>query len=594
METVAARELPKTAGSPLTTMAGAAHACGVLVAAIYGLFTLDLPEGFQTRLYASVAGVLGALIVVGRLHANFRSRAVMRLGRDGPPTAEEVMAAVEQLAALPRLLLFQGIVLWIVGAGAVALLALQAGAQPRLAGRILATGVLFGPLTSTLVAWLSTLRSRRGIARLCDHLGPEQIAAALPGTGRRLRLKMVGFTVVAVLSNTLIAADVAMELARSAVQRVLDAGPGLQRAVATDERMKVVAAIALLCGAMFVMAMIAAYAIGTAIGDPMRRIAAEAARIARGDLGRMRTIAAEDEVWAVSSAFRQMHAHLSEVMGQLRSATQRIGATTDRIVDSTTQYEAGAGRQAVALNQISATTEELARSATQIAQNAAAVADMAYGTVVRRGAGREGAEAFAGSVERMRSDNQAIADAVAKLNQRVQQIGRIVEFINGIADKSDLLALNAELEGRKAGEVGRGFSLVGAEMRRLAENILESTNEIELLIEEIRGATASAVAVTAEGVRAAEMGERLGQSVRSSLEAIVELAGRTSEAVRAISMATQQQKSGTDQLAAAMADILRVTDQSLSATRQVMQANVDLSALARRLRVVVERFRTGA
>ena len=74
-------------------------------------------------------------------------------------------------------------------------------------------------------------------------------------------------------------------------------------------------------------------------------------------------------------------------------------------------------------------------------------------------------------------------------NKRVQQIGKIVEFINGVADKSDLLALNAELEGTKAGEVGRGFSLVAAEMRRLAENVLESTKEIEGLIEEIREAT---------------------------------------------------------------------------------------------------------
>ncbi|MFP2902888.1 methyl-accepting chemotaxis protein, partial [Corallococcus sp. 4LFB] len=68
-------------------------------------------------------------------------------------------------------------------------------------------------------------------------------------------------------------------------------------------------------------------------------------------------------------------------------------------------------------------------------------------------------------MSRMRQDNQAIGSAVARLNKRVQQIGKIVEFINGVADKSDLLALNAELEGTKAGEVGRGFSLVAAEMR---------------------------------------------------------------------------------------------------------------------------------
>ena len=82
----------------------------------------------------------------------------------------------------------------------------------------------------------------------------------------------------------------------------------------------------------------------------------------------------------------------------------------------------------------------------------------------------------------------------------------------------------------------------------------------------------------------------LAESVSGSLQTIVELAGKTSDAVRAISLATQQQQSGTDQLAEAMADILRVTHQSLTATKEVSRANSDLSGLAKDLKDVVERF----
>ena len=193
-------------------------------------------------------------------------------------------------------------------------------------------------------------------------------------------------------------------------------------------------------------------------------------------------------------------------------------------------------------------------------------------------------------MSRMRHDNQAIASAVTRLNKRVQQIGKIVEFINGVADKSDLLALNAELEGTKAGEVGRGFSLVAAEMRRLAENVLESTKEIEGLIEEVREASRAAVAATEGGVRATDTGTSLAQQVTESLKQILDLAGQTSDAVRSISLATQQQQTGTDQLADTMADILRITQQSLNATKQVSTANGDLLVLALDLRGVVERF----
>ena len=130
-----------------------------------------------------------------------------------------------------------------------------------------------------------------------------------------------------------------------------------------------------------------------------------------------------------------------------------------------------------------------------------------------------------------------------RLNKRVQQIGKIVEFINGIADKSDLLALNAELEGTKAGDVGRGFSLVAAEMRRLAESVIESTREIERLIEEIRDATNAAVMATEAGVKATDAGSAaVASRCRRSSARSSTLAGQTFDAVRTISLATHQQQ----------------------------------------------------
>jgi methyl-accepting chemotaxis protein len=322
----------------------------------------------------------------------------------------------------------------------------------------------------------------------------------------------------------------------------------------------------------------------------MRQLGEEAHRIAEGDLSQPRVIPAEDEVWAVSAAFSTMRAHLANVLAQLQRAGSRIGSTTSEILSTSSRYEAGAAEQASSLDETSATTEELARSARQIAENAGSVAEIAHKTLAAAKGGQASAEAFLETMNRMRHDNQAIAAAVARLNKRVQQIGKIVEFINGVADKSDLLALNAELEGTKAGEVGHGFSMVAAEMRRLAENVIESTKEIEGLIEEVRDASGGAVMATEGGVRATETGTTLAQQVSESLRQIVEMAGRTSDAVRAISLATQQQQGGTDLLAEAMADILRITQQSHNATKQVISANGDLSTLARDLRGVVERF----
>jgi methyl-accepting chemotaxis protein len=233
----------------------------------------------------------------------------------------------------------------------------------------------------------------------------------------------------------------------------------------------------------------------------------------------------------------------------------------------------------------------VARSAQQIAVNAESVSAMAETTFGAAQSGQRSAAAFLAAMHRMKGDNQAIADAVVRLNKRVQQIGKVVEFINEIADKSDLLALNAELEGTKAGEPGRGFSLVAAEMRRLAENVLSSTLAIERLIDEIRDATQAAVMATEAGLKTTDRGAALAAQVDQSLGLILELARQTSHAVRSISLATQQQQTGTDQLAAAMGDILRVTEENAEATQQMVAANTDLASLARDLKSTVQRFR---
>jgi methyl-accepting chemotaxis protein len=300
-------------------------------------------------------------------------------------------------------------------------------------------------------------RAREVMRLIAARMPPGEVLKALPPTRAQLRARMVLFTAIAVVLPAVMAADVSNALAHRAYQKIAAAPATKQVEVAQQERADAIGSVLKLGALVFLLALATAAAGGNALGRPMREIADEANRIARGDLGEISVIPADDEVWAVASAFTQMQAHLSSVLGQLKAAGLRIGSTTEQIVATSQKYEAGAAEQATSLNETSATTEELARSARQIADNATSVSEIAARTLEAAQAGQTSAVEFSGSMGRMRHDNQAIADSVLKLNKRVQAIGRIVEFINGIADKSDLLALNAELEGTKAGEVGRAF-----------------------------------------------------------------------------------------------------------------------------------------
>lgn len=567
------------------------------LAIYYATLVVNLPE-HSVQPFVIVAGLLLFVLVA---YGDFRLQAglptLRRMERGELPESEaNLIAVAKELTAISDHVFVQGCVFWVGGA-------LLAGMGLKLVDwdridvllllRVGVVGLLVGPPAAMLSSLLVMRRSRVLIESLSTRVPLRVLLQALPVNRTQLRARLVAFAAISVIFPALVVFDGASALSRQGLDAIVQAEPGEQARVAAHQErsgsLKVVVLLVLVLGVSTGAASLA----GEMLSAPMRNMADEANKIARGELTKPRLVAADDELWAVSAAFTRMHLQLYDALASLRDAGLRISGSADRMVLSAARYEEGATYQATALNETSATTEELARSARQIAENATAVADIATRTSSAAEAGQESAEVFASAIGRLKQDHSAIVESVMKLSKRVKQIGRIVEFINAVADKSDLLALNAELEGIKAGEVGRGFSLVAGETRRLAENVLESTNEIEGLIEEIRDATSAAVTVTEAGVKTAEGSLELAGSVSDSLRAIGELALKTSTAVRAISLATQQQQTGTTQLADAMADIMRITHDAVTARKGAVSTNQELGALASEVKGVVERFRIG-
>ena len=568
---------------------------GLVLALLYGQLTHSLPVGSGWLFLGLVVLVLGMNTALSGAQERHALR-VLRAVEDGrlPPGPDNLRRALQEVRRIPGRCFWFTLQGWLGGALLLAVTFTPlADAQWTMGMRIGLVGLSLGPLSGMLVYLMVVRRSRRTAERIAAQgLSPQEVIAAIPPERLRLRRRLVMFTAVAVLSPSVFILDVSMSRTVSTFDQILETkDPKVQQEVVHRARRATGLPLGALAGLVVVLVLGTAYVAGTALAEPLRALSEDATRIAQGEVRTPRFIPAEDEVWAVSAAFTRMQAQLAQALVQLQRAGLQISSTTEQLVATSADQESGAGEQAISLNETRATTEELARSAQQIAVNAESVSAMAETTFGAAQSGQRSAAAFLAAMHRMKGDNQAIADAVVRLNKRVQQIGKVVEFINEIADKSDLLALNAELEGTKAGEPGRGFSLVAAEMRRLAENVLSSTLAIERLIDEIRDATQAAVMATEAGLKTTERGASLAAQVDQSLGLILELARQTSHAVRSISLATQQQQTGTDQLAAAMGDILRVTEENAEATQQMVAANTDLSALARDLKGTVQRFR---
>ena len=226
---------------------------------------------------------------------------------------------------------------------------------------------------------------------------------------------------------------------------------------------------------------------------------------------------------------------------QRRSAAEQIRSSANDMLSVAKQTESNAANEASSVDETRRTMVSLLEAANEIA---------------------EAAQEVLRAAERSTEASGAIADRISTLNAQSLKIADISEAIQTIADKSDILALNASLEGAKAGEAGRGFVLVGAEMRRLAEMVMGAVRQIKQLTGEIRHVSEAAVLAAEEGRK---------------------LSAETTEVSRRITTITGQQRSGTLQVSQAMDEIQEFTQQALSGARQTRSTANNLAETAEQL-----------
>ena len=230
----------------------------------------------------------------------------------------------------------------------------------------------------------------------------------------------------------------------------------------------------------------------------------------------------------------------------IRSVAKRLTRLARDLVDSARSQESAGIQQASGIEQTRRTMELVLASAQQIAQNSSAVL---------------------GNAERTVAGNRDVALRIKELDSHAEKAVEILAAIMQVADRTDLLALNAALEGTKAGEAGRGFTLVAAEMRRLAESVMESVAGIRRLMNDMRAASQVAVQAGQEGIALSE---------------------KTTGSARDIAQATQQQRKATEQVGQSMDDMAATVTDAMARTRQTAANAAELAEAALQLGTLVD------
>jgi methyl-accepting chemotaxis protein len=324
------------------------------------------------------------------------------------------------------------------------------------------------------------------------------------------------------------------------------------------------------------------------MADSLKGMAAVAGKIAAGDLRVVVQPQSDKDV--LGSAFATMVANLQGLTADLTEGVSVLSASASEIVAATTQLAASAGESAAAVSETTTTVEEVRQTAQVSSQKAKYVADSAEKAAHSSLSGRKSTEDVGTGMNRIRQQMEAIAASMVRLSEQSQTIGQIIATVEDLSVQSNLLAVNAAIEAAKAGEHGKGFGVVAQEVKSLAEQSRQATNQVRTILGEIQKATSAAVMATEEGGKAVEAGSR---QTEVAGEAIKALAGSVNEAAQAavqIAASAQQQLVGVDQVAGAMESIKQASSQNVAGARQLEAAARTLNDLGQRLRQLVGRF----
>ncbi len=325
------------------------------------------------------------------------------------------------------------------------------------------------------------------------------------------------------------------------------------------------------------------------MGGSLQAMAGVARRIAAQDLTvEVRPQSARDQL---GQAFATMVANLRRATESLSANIGTLAASASEILAATTQVASGAAETGTAIAQTTTTVEEVKQTAQLASQKARLVADGAQTATAIGQTGRQSVDAAIEGMRQIQSQMESIAETVVRLSENSQAIGEIIAAVNDLAEQSNLLAVNAAIEAAKAGEHGRGFSVVAQEVRSLAEQSRQATAQVRSILHEIQKSTTAAVLATEQGSKAVEAGMK--QSTEAGA-AIAQLAGTISEAAQAatqIAASSQQQLVGTDQVALAMQNIKQASMQNVSATRQAEVAAKSLNEIGGSLKDIVGRYK---
>lgn len=339
-----------------------------------------------------------------------------------------------------------------------------------------------------------------------------------------------------------------------------------------------------------ILAVAAGYLLVQAIDRPLSRLVAAVEPMRNGDFSQKLVLAKDGEFGVLAGGLDLMASSLSSLIRRVQKSGLQVNTSATEIAATAQEQLSTASEVAATTSEIGATSKEISTTSKELVQTIREIAEVAEKTAVLAGSGQTGLNRMKTTMQQVMEASASINARLGTLSEKAGNIGTVVTTITKVADQTNLLSVNAAIEAEKAGDYGRGFGVVAAEIRRLADQTALATGDIEQMVKEMQSAVAAGVMGMDKFSEEVRRGGEVVHQVSEELSQIIHHVQALTPNFETVSEGMQSQSQGAQQISDALSQLTEASSQTVESLRQSNSAIEQLNEAARGLQDGVARF----